>query len=80
MLSSPLRSSNVRGSGWGPGFGKSLQVRPSIALEQQLQWLSGTGYILRAVRTYRSRRAVTIDPQLAAVAPHGVIEQVAAEG
>src|SRR5207237_8537342 len=36
-----------------------------IGLQQQLQWLSGIGYTMRAVKTHRSRRPVSIDTDLA---------------
>jgi integrase len=35
-----------------------------IALQQQLQWLAGLGYTMRAVKTHRSRRPVSIDADL----------------
>jgi integrase len=40
-----------------------LTVR-SIALQQQLQWLAGHGYVMRAVKTHRSRRPISIDLDL----------------
>jgi integrase len=36
----------------------------SIALQQQLQWLAGHGYVMRAVKTHRSRRPISIDLDL----------------
>jgi integrase len=35
-----------------------------ISLQQQLQWISGSGYTIRAVKTHRSRRPVAIDADL----------------
>jgi integrase len=36
----------------------------AIALQQQLQWLAGKGYIMRAVKSHRSRRPISIDLDL----------------
>ena len=36
----------------------------AIALQQQLQWLAGKGYIMRSVKSHRSRRPISIDLDL----------------
>jgi integrase len=36
----------------------------SIALQQQLQWIAGQGYVMRTVKSHRSRRPVSIDADL----------------
>src|SRR5438067_5224940 len=59
-LSTGLRMGELLGLRWSDiDFDLKL-----IGLQQQLQWLSGIGYTMRAVKTHRSRRPVSIDSDL----------------
>jgi integrase len=60
-LSTGLRMGELLGLRWSD-VDFDLQL---IGLQQQLQWLSGIGYTMRAVKTHRSRRPVSIDSDLA---------------
>lgn len=59
-LSTGLRMGELLGLRW-TDIDFDLQL---IGLQQQLQWLSGVGYTMRAVKTHRSRRPVSIDNDL----------------
>jgi integrase len=59
-LSTGLRMGELLGLRWREiDFGAR-----SIALQQQLQWIAGQGYVMRAVKSHRSRRPVSIDADL----------------
>lgn len=62
-LSTGLRMGELLGIRWRD---VDLPNR-TIALQQQLQWISGQQYVMRAVKSHRSRRPVTIDSDLADV-------------
>jgi integrase len=59
-LSTGLRMGELLGLRWRE---IDLNAR-SIALQQQLQWLDGHGYVMRTVKSHRSRRPVSIDADL----------------
>jgi len=62
-LSTGLRMGELLGMRWRD---LDLTTR-TIALQQQLQWITGEQYVMRAVKSHRSRRPVTIDVDLADV-------------
>jgi integrase len=62
-LSTGLRMGELLGIRWRD---VDLASR-TVALQQQLQWISGQGYVMRAVKSHRSRRPVAIDIDLADV-------------
>lgn len=59
-LSTGLRMGELLGLRW---WDVDLVGR-GLALQQQLQWLAGRGYVMRAVKSHRSRRPVSIDADL----------------
>ena len=60
-LSTGLRMGELLGLRW-----TRHRPRPAVvwALQQQLQWLAAVGYAMRAVKSHRSRRPVSIDADL----------------
>lgn len=56
-LSTGLRVEELLGLRWRD---VDLTVR-SIALQEQVQWLAGKAYVMRAVKSHRSRRPISMD-------------------